>query len=147
MSYTKEQMTAKQQMIVVCEGMLQLLEPNELSLVMEDISKRVRIRLSPPSSVTNDEVMEDSSRPSKKVRQTRGRELWIRGVKYTTVADACRKHGITDPNAIGIARKDLRSGVSPEDIFRPLEAINKVSLQIDQSGNAVTKSDQVAMGG
>ena len=46
-----------------------------------------------------------------------------------------------------MARKDIRDGVSLEDIFPPLERVKKVSLETNHTGNVVTKSDQVAMGG
>ncbi len=142
MNMSRDQLSAKQQMIVVCEGMLQLLEPAELAQVMEDISRRVRERLSPESVVTDTEVVEDKGK-----KNTRGREMWLRGVKYTSVAEACKKHGILDDKAIGTARKDLRNGVSPEDIFPPLEQIKKVSMTTDHSGNVMTEADKVAMGG
>ena len=143
MNFTKEQLTAKQQMIVVCEGMLQLLEPGELSQVMEDVSRRVRERLSPSSSVTDSQIAEDSGRKEKK---TRGREVWVRGVRYSTVSDACRKHGITEASSIGAVRRDINNGVSVEDLFPKLVDVNKISLNTDSNGNVVTESDKRMMG-
>lgn len=147
MSYTKDQMTAKQQMIVVCEGMLQLLEPNELSMVMEDIAKRVRVRLSPESSEKSKTSGVSEEINIGESRDSRGRKIWVRGVRYATVAEACRKHGITETSVIGSIRKDIRDGVSTEDIFPPIESVNKVSVTMDVNDDGMTKSDQVAMGG
>jgi signal recognition particle subunit SEC65 len=127
---TREEMTEKQQMIVVCEGMLQLLEPSELCEMMQEISKKITERKT-ERVIPLEPKQEDLRRGPK--------GIIVRGVTYKNIRQACKAHGIESNYQMMVRR--LREGHSPDDIFpiRPTE--QKKTFPSDINGNVIVGSD------
>lgn len=112
----KQKMTEKQQMIIVCEGMLQLLDPDELVLVMQEISQRIaRSKIKPEEPVV--------------ITPLRKLSLEVNGRHFKTVSSACKFYDL-EPNKV---RKLLRENVDPSDIF-PKDAPTSIR-RMDGNGN------------
>ena len=111
-------LTEKQQMIVVCEGMLQLLEPKELILMMAEISRR---------------IAESKVKPEKPIAPKKAlggsREIAVNGRTFKSTAAACKFYDM-NPNEV---RKLLRDNVDPFDIF-PKDAPTSIR-RMDDQGN------------
>ena len=127
-------LTEKQQMIVVCEGMLQLLGPSELVTMMSIISGRIaesKVKPEEPvpqkkpqklvtmMGIISGRTAESKVKPEEPVPQKKpgGREISVNGRKFKSAAAASEFYKM-DVNKV---RKLLRGHVDPIDIF-PKEA-------------------------